>query len=265
MPDDPMYLSGPPLHVLATGVLDRLMTALPGALATEGGPIQVSFSAGVNKENVSETVGMGVVPATICSDLLKPGGYGRLEPILRRLSEDLKAASCSDLGSWRAHRSDLALQAGQRDSVAAHLEEIRRGTAYLKEGNLKLPREVDHTLQMWGCVACNFCVTVCPNDAFFRLPTPEGSGLDGRQQYLLFAELCNECGNCMVFCPEEGDPAFIKPRLYLEPDRFAAASGQAFLVEGRGENLRVTSTSGWEAEIPLLTELLRAREGLPLR
>ena len=264
MPDDPMYLSGPPLHVLATGVLDKLMAALPGALATDGGLIQVSFSAGVNKENVSETIGMGVVPATICSDLLKPGGYGRLEPTLRRLSEDLKAASCLDLDSWRSHRTDLALQSGHRHPVAAHLEEARKAEAYRKEGNLKLPREVDHTLQMWGCVACNFCVTVCPNDAFFRLPTPEGSGLDGRQQYLLFAELCNECGNCMVFCPEDGDPAIIKPKLYLDRDRFEAVSGQAFLVEGRGENLRVTSSAGWETEIPLLTDLLRAREGLPL-
>lgn len=265
MPDDPMYLSGPPLHVLATAVLDKLMSALPGVFAPEGGPIQVSFSAGINKENLSETIGMGVVPATICSDLLKPGGYGRLEPMLRRLTEDMKAASRVDLASWRDHRSDLALQAGQRHSVAAHLEEVRSGEAYRRDGNIKLPRVVDHVLEMWGCVACNFCVTVCPNDAFFRLPTPEGSGLDGRQQYLLLAELCNECGNCMVFCPEEGDPAIIKPKLYLDPDRFAAASGQGFLVEGRGESLMVTSKTGWEAEIPLLTDLLRAREGLPLR
>jgi putative selenate reductase len=79
------------------------------------------------------------------------------------------------------------------------------------------------------------------------------------------AELCNECGNCLVFCPEEGDPAIIKPKLYLDPDRFEAVSGQAFLVEGRGDSVRVTSKSGWEAEIPILTDLLRAREGLPLR
>ena len=42
-----------------------------------------------------------------------------------------------------------------------------------------LPRKVDHDLEMWGCVACNFCVTVCPNDAFFRLPTPEGAEISG--------------------------------------------------------------------------------------
>ena len=264
MPDDPMYLSGPPLHALATAVLARLMAALPGAFATEGGPIQVSFSAGVNKENLSETIGMGVAPATICSDLLKPGGYGRLEPMVRRLSEDMKGSSCFDLDAWRAHRASLAREAGHRDPVSQHLEEVRRGEAYRIEGNVKLPRAVDHVLEMWGCVACNFCVTVCPNDAFFRLPTPEGSGLAGRQQYLFFAELCNECGNCMVFCPEIGDPAVVKPKLYLDSDRFAAAEGQAFLLERNGKDLQVTAKPGWEAEIPLLTALLLAREGLPL-
>ena len=265
MPDDPMYLSGPPLHVLATGVLDRLMAALPGAFAPEGGPIQVSFSAGVNKENLSETIGMGVVPATICSDLLKPGGYGRLEPMLRRLTEDLKAASCFDLDAWRGHRSDLAREGGAPASGRSPPGGSSPGVRRTQGGQRQAPREVDHMLEMWGCVACNFCVTVCPNDAFFRLPTPEGSGLDGRQQYLFFAELCNECGNCMVFCPEIGDPAVVKPKLYLDPDRFAAAEGQGFLVEGRGEGVRVTSKPGWESEIPLLTDLLRATEGLPLR
>lgn len=264
LPDDPIYLSGPPLHVLATAVLDRLMAALPGLLATEGGDVQVSFSAGVSKENLSETLGMGVVPATVCSDLLKPGGYGRLEPMLRRLSEDLKTASCADLEGWRRYRAELARAAGHPHAVAAHLGQARGAEMYRSEGNSKLPREVDHILQMWGCVACNFCVTVCPNDAFFRLPTPAGAGLEGRQQYLLFAELCNECGNCMVFCPEEGDPAQIKPKLYRDRGRFENAAGQGFLVDAVGGETAVLARPGWEAEIPLLASLLRAREGLPL-
>jgi putative selenate reductase len=240
------------------------MSALPGLLQTEGGPVQVSFSAGVNKENLSETLGMGVVPATICSDLLKPGGYGRLEPMLRRLGEDLKAAGVADLESWMRHRSEVAKASGHEHAAAAHLAEVRSKAEYHKEGNEKLPRVVDHTLEMWGCVACNFCVTVCPNDAFFRLPTPEGSGLDGRQQYFVLAELCNDCGNCLVFCPEEGDPAVIKPKLYLDRERFLAASGQGFLIENLGGTVGVLARPGWEKDVPILAELLRAEVGLPV-
>lgn len=268
MPDDPMYLSGPPLHVLATTLLHELSRALPSVLQTDGGDVQVSFSAGVTRDNVSETVGLGVAPATICSDLLKPGGYGRLAPMLKRLAEDMRSAGVTDLAGWRAHQTGLATAAGHESSVEHHMTRMLSGderAMYHKDGNEKLPREVDHVLEMWGCVACNFCVTVCPNDAFFRLPTPEDSGLDGRQQYLVFTELCNECGNCMVFCPEEGDPALVKPRLFLERERFDLVEGQAFFVDRTNGDLNVEAKPGWESEVPMLVTLLTAAEGLPVR
>jgi putative selenate reductase len=267
MPDPVMYLSGPPLHVITTALLHKLTQTLPGSLMVNGGDAQVSFSAGVSKENLSETIGMGVAPVTICSDLLKPGGYGRLEPMLRRLTEDMKAAGCKDLEGWRTHQAESARTAGFADAIDSHLTSILTGdglTSYHLSGNQKLPREVDHQLEMWGCVACNFCVTVCPNDAFFKLPTPEGSGMEGRQQYLLLAELCNECGDCMVFCPETGDPAQIKPKLYRDWDRFLASEGQGFYLTGVGEGLGIMAKPGFETEIPRLATLLNAAEGLPI-
>jgi putative selenate reductase len=269
LPDDPMYLSGPPLHVLATTLLDELINNLPGTFRVggHGGDVQVSFSAGVTKENLSETVGMGVGPVTICSDLLKPGGFGRLEPMLRRLAADMKEAGTTTLAAWHHHCWEAARAAGHRGPVEMHMKRMIEGDlleSYHLRSHEKLPRAVDHTLQMWGCVACNFCVTVCPNDAFFRIPTPEGSGIEGRQQYLLLAELCNECGNCMVFCPEEGDPAQIKPKLYLDPERFAAAVGPAFHVTRSDGGVTAQPKPGYEQEVPLLLELLNADpEGIP--
>ena len=145
---------------------------------------------------------------------------------------------------------------------------------YHLSGNEKLPRSVDHDLEMWGCVACNFCVTVCPNDAFFKVPTPDTLAAEvddaGRQQYLVLSELCNECGNCLTFCPENGDPAVIKPRLYLDESRFAAAEGPRFLLDlGSGEpggsaGLTVTAGGGADDEVPRLLSVLTADEGLPL-
>lgn len=269
MPDDPMYLSGAPLHTLATTLLDELINAMPGVFRVEGhgGPVQVSFSAGVTKENVSETIGMGVAPATLCSDLLKPGGYGRLEPMLRRLTEDMRAVGAVTLFDWHRHSWEQARGLGFRGPVERHMTRMLKGdevSDYHWSANSKLPRSVDHELQIWGCVACNFCVTVCPNDAFFKLPTPEGAGIDGRQQYLLLAELCNECGNCMVFCPENGDPAQIKPKLYLDRSRFEVATGPSFFVGLGVDGIGIEPAAGMEAEVPLLRRLLEADEGLPL-
>ncbi len=262
--DDPMYMSGPPLHVLASTLCDRLATALPGRLAIPGhdGDIMVSFSAGVTRSNLADTLAMGANPATICSDLLKPGGYGRLAPMLRDLAGTIAADGCADLTSWRAHRQEAAVAEGYASSCARHVAHIRSDgiEAYHLDGNSKLPRSVDHDLDMFGCVACNFCITVCPNDAFFSIRTPDDSGLDARQQYLVYAELCNECGNCLGFCPERGDPAMIKPRLFTDPELFAAREGQGFLVIDGA----VVDYRGDEDSARIVGDLLASPTGDPL-
>lgn len=262
--DDPMYMSGPPLHVLASTLCDRLATALPGRLAIPGhdGDIMVSFSAGVTRSNLADTLAMGANPATICSDLLKPGGYGRLAPMLRDLAGTIAADGCADLTSWRAHRQEAAVAEGYASSCARHVAHVRSDgiEAYHLDGNSKLPRSVDHDLDMFGCVACNFCITVCPNDAFFSIRTPDGSGLEARQQYLVYAELCNECGNCLGFCPERGDPAMIKPRLFTDPELFAAREGQGFLVIDGA----VVDYRGDEDSARIVGDLLASPTGDPL-
>ncbi len=270
MPADPMYLSGPPLHVLATSLLDALINAMPDTFRVAGheGEVQVSFSAGVTKENLAKTLGMGVAPATVCSDLLKPGGYGRLEPMLRHMTSQLKDAGVHNLDEWHQHSWSNAREAGFRGPAEEHMYSILHGdenAQYSFGGNQKLPRSVDHELQMWGCVACNFCVTVCPNDAFFNIMTPKGSGVDGRQQYMVLAELCNECGNCLTFCPEDGDPAQIKPKLFMTQERFDLADGQGFLLSAAGEQVAVTPKRKSAGEAEQLVSVLNNREGLPFR
>ncbi len=266
---DPMYLSGPPLHVLAISLLAELDRALPGMLRVgrEDGRVQVSYSAGVTKHNLAKVAGLGLSPITMTSDLLKPGGYGRLKPMLTALSAEMTAAGCDDLPAWRAHEREAAAASGYGSPVeayAAALHDPARNEAYTRTGTAKLPREVDAVLQPWDCVSCNLCVTVCPNDAFFRLPVPETVAPGGGQQYLLFAELCNECGNCMVFCPEAGDPAKVKPALFLDPDRFARGDRPGFLLTHDDGHVRVTASPGLEADVDRLVLLLDQHEGLPL-
>ena len=271
LPDETMYLSGPPLHVVTSELLGRLHAALPGELRVEGseGPIQVSWSAGITKDNFAGAAGLGLVPITVCSDLLKPGGYGRLKPMLRSLAAAMEGAGVADLTSWVALAQDDARARGAAGAVQAHLARLRDPStngAYTKAGNSKLPRAVDHDLEKWGCVACNFCVTVCPNDAFFQLPTVDGLGIEGRQQYFVLTELCNECGNCLVFCPENGDPAVIKPRLFIDPERFMAETEQAYLITARadGEYMVLPNEAGVGRDGDILARMLNGEDGFVL-
>jgi putative selenate reductase len=273
MPDETMYLSGPPLHVLAMTLLNELDQALPGQLELPGssaGDIMVSFSAGINKDNLADSVAAGVNPATVCSDLLKPGGYGRLMPMLKALTNEVRESGHADLAAWRAARQARAVAAGFTTAALQHMDNIRNDgiEPYHLRGNEKLPRAVEHDLEMFGCVACNFCVTVCPNDAFFAVKSPQDH-IEGRNQYLLLTELCNECGNCMTFCPEEGDPAQIKPRLYTDVDLFAGRAGQGFLLDDGGrivaDRLDGAVLRDGEDAVALVQELLASEDGLPLR
>jgi len=283
MPEETMYLSGPPLHVLAMTLLVQLDQALPGHLALPGdrdstgglepdaaGDIMVSFSAGITKDNLADSIAVGVNPTTVCSDLLKPGGYGRLMPMLKALTNEVRESGHADLESWKDARHAEAVAAGFTSVAVQHMESIRDDgiEPYHLRGNEKLPRAVDHDLEMFGCVACNFCVTVCPNDAFFAVKSPQ-EHIEGRNQYLLLTELCNECGNCMTFCPEDGDPAQIKPRLYTDVDLFAGRTGQGFLLDDGGsvvaDRLDGAVLGDGEDAVALVQELLASEDGLPLR
>jgi putative selenate reductase len=269
LPADPMYLSGPPLHVLAITLLDELERALPGLLApgVHGGPVEVSFSAGVTKQNAPEVAGLGLAPVSVCSDLLRPGGYGRIRPMLVALRERMAEAGCADLAAWRALRLELAVSAGQRDAAAAYAAALRTGEGrapYTRSSTDRPLRHVARPLARWDCVACNVCVTVCPNDAFFHVGSTAEAGVAGEDQYLFFAELCNRCGNCAVFCPQDGDPAAVKPALFLDPERFARDDRAGFLLVRDGERVVAVPRPGLEADARALSAILDAPAGLPL-
>ena len=240
MPGESMYLSGRPLHVLALTLLDRLNQALPGKLrlAGQAGTIPVAFSAGIDKENLAEAVALGLAPVTICSDLLKPGGYGRMAQGLRKLGRQMSDGGAGTLADWQALAVAAARVAGH-DNAAAHRAAVLasdEGCArYTREGADKPLRAVDHQLEMFDCVACTNCVTVCPNNAFLSVPSTNMAGLEARAQYLVLAELCNDCGNCTTFCPEEGSPHMIKPRLFLDAGNWRVRGEQGFVVGPNGQ------------------------------
>jgi putative selenate reductase len=98
---------------------------------------------------------------------------------------------------------------------------------------------------------CSLCVGVCPNMALmtyrsrplrFELPALSvENGLvvtgelkawaaDQTHQIAVLTDFCNECGNCVTFCPTSGEPYRDKPRLYLNRGEFEAEADNAFML-----------------------------------
>ncbi|RME00648.1 MAG: hypothetical protein D6814_03135, partial [Calditrichaeota bacterium] len=316
--DKVMYLSGQPLHVLA-------MTLVHEWQQVFGIDCPISFSAGIDQHNFADAVTCGLVPITTCTDLLRPGGYGRLHKYLRNLHRRMHETGAADLQQytlaafghagkalsqvvakaeedWQRFASALepdlrakgaaflremqqnwqralaenripdeeeyrssvqqwleALPNADREKMAAEvakrlkplyqqwvqttallntesvLEKVLADPRYRFAKNNTTPRKIGRHLALFDCINCDKCIPVCPNDANFSyeiepLEQPysilrvEKKGIvevaggifkiEASHQIATFADFCNECGNCDVFCPEDGGPFVEKPRFF---------------------------------------------------
>ena len=77
---------------------------------------------------------------------------------------------------------------------------------------------------------CQVCADVCPNRANVVVTMP-----DGRHEILHVDRMCNECGNCAVFCPYDSAPYRNKFTLFLTREGFdESPENQGFLpLDGR--------------------------------
>lgn len=264
LPGDVMYLSGRPLHVLAVTLADRLARAT-------GGRVPLSLSGGVDAENVSDAVACGFEPVTVCTDLLRPNGYRRLPVYLRNLEAAMRSVGASDLEGFVRARAGGGPEAGSageasrtppaeaaRANLSAYAAGLSSDSRYGFSTQPEPPVRGPERLELLDCQSCNRCLLVCPNDAVLALATPPGEvdapvlaleggevrRLPGRfevrreRQWGIFADLCNECGNCDTFCPESGGPQHVKPRFCLTTESFEAqGSRDAILVEDGGAKI----------------------------
>jgi len=74
-----MYMSGRALHPISVNVARKLQNEFNGNL-------NISFSGGADCFNINDLIESGLKPVTVCSDILKPGGYGRLSQYIESLS-----------------------------------------------------------------------------------------------------------------------------------------------------------------------------------
>jgi putative selenate reductase len=195
-----MYLSGPPLHVLAIALVRRFRQ-------TFGDRFPISFSAGIDAANFADAVALGLKPVSVCSDLLKVGGYGRAQRYFSDLTARMEALNAVDIDSFvlkaygqaaptlasldlpveratqcraaLATGGDLATAAGDAFDAwvsAARLKNteiyaarVMADQRYRAAENSLPPKKIGSHLVLFDCLTCDKCIPLCPNNANFSL------------------------------------------------------------------------------------------------
>jgi putative selenate reductase len=194
--------------------------------------------------------------------------------------------------------------AGARNTPSV-VARVTADPRFAARANRRVPRKIGSTLTLYDCISCDKCVPVCPNDANFvydvepvdlelvnyRWESGKLHEMPGerftiarRHQIGNWADFCNDCGNCDVFCPEDGGPYIEKPRFFASLESWQKDRGGGFHVRagtldsiwgrfrdggehflqvdtGRGEAL--FKSAGLELEVDLATHRVRGLRGTP--
>ncbi len=151
------YMSGRALHRLSVRVAEKIQDAFEGKM-------DISFAGGADAWNVSRLVAAGLWPVTVCSDILRPGGYQRLRQYLDELEDAMLEVGADDLDSFT--RLNAGDKAGSVEQAAlSNLSSYSRGLSgeesYKKSRYPDRTIKTDRALPMLDCVDAP-CVHTCP-------------------------------------------------------------------------------------------------------
>jgi putative selenate reductase len=117
-----VYLSGRPLRPLAVALARRLQDDFRGGL-------DITYSAGGDCFNAADLLACGLRPLTVCSDLLRPGGYARLGQYLEEVRGAMKSCRAATLDELVLKRARI------KDPARAVLENLKNYEAVLEQGD----------------------------------------------------------------------------------------------------------------------------------
>jgi len=150
-----VYMSGRALHPISINVAAKLQKEFDGKL-------DISFSAGADCFNIADILKCGLKPVTICSDILKPGGYGRLKQYLDEIDSVFAEAGVSSIDEYILKTSgkstmEEAVVANLESYAEAVVDEARYKKTEYPYDSIKTSRK----LEFFDCADAP-CMTNCP-------------------------------------------------------------------------------------------------------
>jgi putative selenate reductase len=149
-----MYMSGRALHPVSINLAAILQNDLRGE-------IPFSFSAGVDAFNISETLACGFKTITVCSDLLKPGGYMRLHQYFDELEKSFKklnAQSVDEFIHFKSNSKDITTAAHK--NLSEYALKVLDSERYIREYLIPPDIRTKRSLSYFDCISAP-CTDTC--------------------------------------------------------------------------------------------------------
>ena len=131
--------------------------------------------------------------------------------------------------------ANASFDAQEASNIAAEVAKV-----FSQRGNLCADCASTDKTRCLSCAAvCETCVEVCPNRANVAVSVP---GM--RQAQIVHVDgMCNECGNCAVFCPySQGRPYKDKLTLFWSREDFDDSTNEGWLPTKDGALVRLGGT-----------------------
>ena len=224
-----MYLSGAPLHVITLSLVDRLRRARP--------EVPLSFSAGVDNRNFPDCVALGLAPVTVCTDLLKPGGYGRLPKYLENLETGMRELGVRTVGDYVVKAfgrgeeavARLVPPSALRDALFSSLRstatDLRAALAGAGQEGL-----YDELVRSAALLNTPVAVARAVGDPRYRAESLRPPRKIGRHLALFD---CLNCDKCLPACPNDANFVFEVEPSQIEYVDYRVESGEVVPVAGR--------------------------------
>ncbi|MDA3952091.1 MAG: putative selenate reductase subunit YgfK [Bacteroidales bacterium] len=151
---DMMYMSGRALHPISIYVTKILQKEFKGEL-------QLSFSGGADAYNVSDVISCGFKTITVCSDILKPGGYMRMSQYFEELSKKFELQNANNISEFikKTGLSEIIKDAAL-NNLNQYAEKVFNSNQY-KRNHIKDPDiKTNRNLGYFDCISAP-CKDTC--------------------------------------------------------------------------------------------------------
>ena len=157
-----MYMSGRALHPVSIRLARKLQNDFRGLL-------DISFSGGADCFNIAETIACGLKPVTVCTDLLKPGGYCRLHQYIDLLKKEFAAMGAASIDEYvlqvAGSKAPPGLEVPQAalQNLNSYADRVAENPAYHKNKLADPSVKTSRPLGWFDCIHAP-CTDTCPTN-----------------------------------------------------------------------------------------------------